>query len=40
VSRKKKWQKIVDYSIALPIFEGIDIDVPRCIDKWDNVQAM
>jgi hypothetical protein len=40
VSREKKWQKIVEYLIALPSFEGVDIDVPRCIDKWDNVQAV
>jgi hypothetical protein len=40
VSREKKWQKIVDYLLALPIFEGVDIDVPWCIDKWDNIQAV
>ena len=40
VSREKKWQKIVEYMLALPIFEGIDIDVPWCIDKWNNVQVV
>jgi hypothetical protein len=37
VSREKKWQKKFDYILALPIFGGIDIDVPWCINKWDNV---
>ena len=40
VSREKKWQKIVEYLIALPSFKGVDTDVPWCIDKWDNVQAI